>query len=116
MTTISKDVGRCDLLLHRSCDERVGVRWLQDRQDGRGYVPVDLSSWEATLTLLSPLGTTWGTWPCTCTDNGYAYARIGGADTSGSEWLARASGSWRIDASGPDGERELLGWGYFSMS
>ena len=115
MTTISKDVGRGDFLLHRGCDERLGVRWEQDCQDGEGYVPVDLSGWEATLRLLSPLGEAWGAWPCTCTEDGFAYAAVSGADTVGSEWAARAGGSWRIDARGPQGQMELLGWGYFTM-
>ena len=115
MTTISKDVARGDFLLHRGCDEGIGVLWKQDRQDGEGLVPVDLSNWEATLTLLSPLGAEWGTWPCTCTEDGYAIGKIGGYDTSGSEWLARTGGSWRIDGRGPEGQMELLGWGYFTM-
>lgn len=115
MTTIAKPVGRGDLLLHRGSDESVGVRWERDNQDGEGFVPFDLSEWYAELTLISPFGVTWGTWACTCTDDGYAIAEIGGADTAGPEWIGRPSGSWRIDAFGPDGQRELLGWGYFQM-
>lgn len=116
MTTISKGVGRADFLFHRGCDERPAVLWTQDCHDGKGYVPKDLTSWRAELKLLSPLNEEWGTWECTCTEDGFAFADIPGYDTSGAEWLSRASGTWRMEGYGPQGEVELLGWGYFTMA
>ena len=51
MPTVSRRVPRADVLLHRGADERIGVRWSQDRQDGAGYVPVDMRDWSAALAL-----------------------------------------------------------------
>lgn len=112
MATASKPVARGDIILHRGSDEGIGVRWWQDRMDGSGEHPVDLSSWSAVLTL-SRDGEALATVSCTCTYDGLAVAAVSASDISLLDpWR---KGEWRIDATGPDGQRELLGWGYFDV-
>lgn len=113
MPTVSRHVPRADVLLHRGSDESVGVRWSQDMLDGAGYVPVDVRAWSAALSL-SCAGEEVLSVPCTCTSDGLFIARVGGDATGG---LAGVSGGeWRIDAYGPEGQRELMGWGYFEIA
>lgn len=113
MPTVSRRVPRADVLLHRGADERIGVRWSQDRQDGAGYVPVDMRDWSAALAL-SCHGEEVLSVPCTCTSDGLAIASVPGDATAG---LPGASGGeWRIDAYGPEGQRELMGWGYYEIA
>lgn len=112
MAVISKPVGRGDFLLHSGADERLGVLWERDRQDGAGYQPMDLTGWQATLTLECD-GATVLTLPCTTTSDGYAWATITATETSS---LARSapSGSWSITAT--DGtSTDMLGWGYYEI-
>lgn len=112
MPTISKDVPRGDFLIHRGTDERLGVRWEQDKMDGEGYRPVDMSNWAGQLSL-SHNGELLFSIPCTCTSDGLAIASLSAADTERIDpWR---TGEWRIDATGPDGQRELMGWGYFEV-
>ena len=116
MTVWSRDVGRGDVVLHRGATERVGARWEQDKLDGRGYVPVDLTGWTATLTLTLPDGTDAYAVGCATTDSGLAWAEISAGALAGAEWDARPNGSWRIDATGPGGVVERLGEGHWHLS
>lgn len=107
MPTLSRHVPRGDFLIHRGADERLGVKWQRDR--GSGYQDVDMSGWSAVLTL-SKDGEALLTVPCTCTYYGLCAASLTAAQTMA---IPVSAGEWRIDASGPDGEGELMGWGYF---
>ena len=107
MPTLSRHVPRGDFLIHKGADERLGVRWQRDY--GSGYRDVDMSGWSAELTL-SKDGETLLTAPCTCTYYGLCVASLTGSQTRS---LSVRAGEWRIDAHGPDGEDELMGWGYF---
>jgi hypothetical protein len=114
MSVNSQSVGRQDWLLHRNADESRGARWLQDRLDGNGLVPVDLKSWTATLTLSLPDGREVYSLACTTTSDGLAIASIPASAFSTDIWKTRSAGSWRIDAT--DGSRhELLGHGAWSL-
>lgn len=114
MTTISKDIGRGDIALHRGCDERVGAKWMVDSRDGRGYVGKDLRKWDATFRLFNE-GRQVYELPCTTASNGYAIASIPGSAFEDERWRTMRHGEWRIDARGPDGEREWLGQGAYEM-
>ncbi|MEC4272757.1 hypothetical protein VJ923_06265 [Adlercreutzia sp. R25] len=107
MPTLSRHVPRGDFLIHRGADERLGVRWQRDY--GGGYKAVDMSAWIADL-LLSKDGEALLSVPCTCTYDGLCVASLTGSQTRS---LQVRTGEWRIDAHGPGGESELMGWGYF---
>ncbi len=112
MATASKPVARGDIALHRGSDESIGVRWHQDRMDGTGEYPVDLSEWTATLSLYKDEELLVIV-PCSCTDDGLAIAKLSASSINALDpWR---KGSWRIDATSPDGQKELLGWGYFEV-
>jgi hypothetical protein len=111
MATISPPVGRGDVLVCQGSDNRVGARWLHDRQDGEGLVPVDLYGWSATFEMESGGETVWSS-SCTCTSDGYAWADIP-ASAFGSDMVGRR-GSWRITAT--DGTRvERLCEGFWEV-
>lgn len=112
MPTISRHVPRGDVLLHRGSDERIGVKWEQDRLDGAGYSPVNMKEWSAVLRMTSH-GEEVLSVPCACTSDGLAIASVSGDATDG---IAANVGEWRIDAYGPDGQRVLMGWGYFEIA
>lgn len=114
MSSISKDIGRGDFVIHRGSDERLGVRWEVDNRDGRGLVGKDLRKWEATFKLLCRDKVVYSQ-PCLTTSNGYSIANIPGNAFEDEIWVTRKNGEWRIDGRGPDGERELLGWGHYEM-
>jgi hypothetical protein len=114
MSVNSQDVARQDWLFHRNADESFGVCWRQDRLDGNGPVPVDLSSWSATLTLSLPDGREVFSLTCTTTSDGLAIASIPASAFADDIWKTRTAGEWRIDAT--DGSRhELLGWGAWTL-
>ena len=114
MTTISKDICRGDILIHRDGDESFCVRWTEDRQDGKGYVPKDLSGWSADFELYVD-GEKAFSAPCACDPYGYVIATIGADTLSGPAWRSRENGSWRIRGHGPDGETEILANGYYRI-
>lgn len=114
MTVISRDVGRGDIVLHRGCDERIGVRWMRDMyQDG--WQPVDLKGWSATFEMYN-CGEAVYSIGCTTTSDGYAFADIPGEAYTDGVWDGRLEGEWRINGSGPGWERELLAWGYYKLA
>ena len=111
MTTISKDVGRGDIILHRGSDEKIGVKW--EEYDYSTWNPVDLSYWYATF-YMEWRGSTVYTKSCTCTSDGVAYAEIPANAFTDSSWTAKKDGSWKIIAG--DGEQtEILGWGNYTI-
>lgn len=114
MTTIAKEVGRGGFLIHRGSDERFYARWTENRQDGKGDVPINLRDWTATFTLRSN-GQVVYSCECSCDFDGYAIAKIPGDAFVADEWRAKSIGSWDIIAYGPNGEREMLGWGDYKM-
>lgn len=114
MSSISKDIGRGDFVLHRGCDERVGVKWQVDNRDGKGLVGKDLRDWSAIFKLIHG-GRSVYELGCLTTSNGYAIAEIPGSAFEASTWDARQHGEWRMVGHGPNGEQELLGWGYYEL-
>ena len=114
MTTLSKDIPQLDILIHRGADEEFACRWTIDKRDGKGFVAKDISKWSATFTLNSQNETVY-TLKCTTDKYGYAVANIPGSAFEADKWTNYLLGSWRIDAKGPNGERELLGWGHYEM-
>lgn len=112
MTVMSKPTGRGDFLLHAGADERLGVLWERDRQDGAGYKPMDLTGWQATLRLECD-GEAVFTTACTTTSDGYAWGDVPASETAA--LASRApSGSWSITAT--DGtSTDMLGWGYYEI-
>lgn len=115
MTTLSQDVPQMDLIVHRGADEQYCCRWTVDNRDGKGYVPKDLTDWRATFKLESN-GRTFFTTDCKTDSYGYAIAKVPGASSEGSNWDFYQLGTWRMDARGPEGERELLGWGNYELA
>ena len=111
MTTISKNVGRGDILLHRGSDERIGVKWVQ--YDYSTYTPVDLSDWSAMFSL-EWRGQTVYTQNCVTTSNGLAYADIPASVFTADQWRSMADGSWKIIAQHGE-QTELLAWGNYSI-
>ena len=114
MTTLSQAVPQQDIVIHRGADEEFFVRWEEDRQDGEGYKPKDLTNWSAVFSL-EHAGRKVYEVPCMTDCYGYSIAQIPGITFMDSEWQGRPLGSWRMDGFGPDGERELLGWGHYEM-
>jgi hypothetical protein len=112
MATISKDVGRGDILLHRGSDERIGVHWQQSLYDN-SLSDVDLSEWQATFQL-SCDGDVVYSQMCTTTSDGYAWASIPAAAFTDGVWLSKSSGTWKITATNGD-STEILGWGYYEI-
>ena len=111
MTTISKSVGRGDILLHRGSDERIGVKW--EEFDYYTYTPVDLSAWWATFSL-EWRGQTVYSRNCVTTSNGLAYADIPASAFTADKWRSMADGSWKIIAQNGE-QTELLAWGNYSI-
>lgn len=114
MTTIAKDVGRADIALHIGSDESIGVKWSVDKRDGNGYVPKDLSKWTAKFELHRNNQVIYQQ-PCMTTSNGYAIAKIPASAFENTFWLTRDFGDWKIFGFGPNGEKELLGWGAYKL-
>lgn len=116
MRVASRCVGRADVLLHRGDTERVGARWERDRMDGSGPEPVDLTGWTAVLAMALPDGREVYTVGCAVNENGLAWAEIPASAFAAAVWDARPTGSWRIDATSPDGSwTERLGEGYWHI-
>lgn len=113
MSVESRNVGRCDVLLHRGSDERVGVLWRED--DGEHLTEKDLSRWTATYQMSLLNGNVVYSASCVCTSDGYAVASIPYKAFTDSTWDTRRTGEWRIDGAGPNGERLLLAWGYWTL-
>lgn len=113
---ISKNVGRGTILLHRGNDERIGVRWQQDRQDGQGYQGVDLTDWHAEYHMSLNDGRRVYEQDCETSDDGYAIAHIPATAFTDTKWAARQQGTWGITATNTTQNRvELLAWGYFRL-
>lgn len=114
MAVLSQDIGRMDVLFHRGADESIGIQWKQNNRDGKEFVPVDLRPWTCTFemytgnTLVYSKG-------CTTTSNGHARCDIPGSAFTAPAWDIRLDGTWRILGAGPNGERELLGHGYYRL-
>lgn len=111
MTTVSKSVGRGDIILHRGSDERIGVKW--ESFDYSSWSPVDLSSWFATFSMEWGGSTVYSV-ECTCTSDGVAYADIPPNAFTGSSWKAMKDGSWKIIAQNGE-QTEILGWGNYTI-
>ncbi|MDF7641718.1 hypothetical protein PT279_08995 [Bifidobacterium sp. ESL0784] len=118
MSVICRTPGRGDVLLHRGGTESIGVRWTQDRGDGKGYQPVDLLHWQGVLELRSPSGELWYSQQCRMTADGLAYAVIPASAFAADAWGQRTVGEWRIRAWPTDDTdgAEVLGWGYFALA
>lgn len=108
MATISQTVGRGDFLLHRGCDERLGVRWKQWMPDTGQAVAVDLSRSSARLEFEDRFGTSVGSFGCTTNDNGLVYADVPASFTG----TMPQSGQWRITVV-HGGRTVPLGWGQY---
>lgn len=116
MPVIGMLAARGDFLLRRDSINRVGVRWRRDRRDGRGAQPMDLSGWTARL-IMSFAGEDVYSLDCLCTDTGIAAALIPDGAFDDAAWETRQSGSWRIEATGPDDEgTRRIGEGLWHMS
>lgn len=116
MGVICRPVGRGDFLLHRGATERKGVRWEQDRLDGRGFVPVDLTGWVARYEMSLSDGRVVYARDASTNRYGLAWVEIPADAFTGPEWDGRGMGSWRIRASEPvAGRVEILGWGYWTL-
>lgn len=111
MTTISKSVGRGDIILHRGSDERIGVKW--EEYDYSSWSPVDLSGWFGTFSM-EWFGQTVYTLSCTCTSDGLAFAEIPANAFTADAWRSRANGSWKITATNGD-QTEVLAWGNYTI-
>lgn len=114
MTTLSQDIPQMDILIHAGVDEEFCCRWTIDRGDGEGYVPKDITDWTATFTLESE-GVKFYVKACTTDSYGYSIVQIPGSASENNAWIFYPLGSWRMDAKGPNGERELLGWGHYEL-
>jgi hypothetical protein len=112
MATISKPVGRGDVLLHRGSDERVGVLWQESLYDN-SYTGVDLTGWSATFQM-SCGGDVVYSLACTTTSDGYAWAEIPASAFTDGKWLSMMSGTWKITAINADAT-EILGNGYYQL-
>ena len=111
MATISKEVGRGDIILHRGSDERIGVKW--EEYDYLSWQSVDLTSWSATFTL-EWAGQTVYALNCVCTSNGLAYADIPASAFTDNAWKTRANGAWKIIATDYE-QTEILAWGNYTI-
>ncbi len=114
MTTISKSVGRGDIALHRGSDERVSVKWEQDKHDGKGYSEKDLRDWNGKFFLFCNNKQVYET-ECITDSHGYCIASIPAAAFQDDIWLTRPYGDWKMFGYGPDGETEILGEGNYKM-
>ena len=114
MTTISKDIGRDDLLIHRGCDERFCSKWMIDNRDGKGYVEKDLRKWTAKFFLYCNNKQVYEQ-DCITDSHGYAIASIPAKAFEDNLWLTRSNGEWKIVGYGDNGEQEWLAWGYYEM-
>lgn len=117
MTTITQNVGRGDILLHRGVSERVGVQWTQDAGDGQGYRPVDMDGWTGVFRMTGPLGDVWfETDDVRLDSRGVAAVMLAPGTFDGDEWAGRTDGEWRLTARNPlSGGVELLGWGHYHL-
>ncbi len=113
MTTITKDIGRGDFILHRYNDERIGCLWTLQFPDGEE--PKDLLDWKATLTLESDMGETLIELDCVCTSDGYVYADIPAFEMASEKLSVYSYGRWRIVGTDPQGNVELIAAGNFTV-
>lgn len=114
MTTNISEVGRQDRAFLRGSDEKQGARWQLRDPDTGALSPKNLLDWTATFSM-ECLGETVYSTECTCTSDGLAMAEIPGSTFTGQEWDVRLMGTWQIVARGPDGERRVLGHGYYRI-
>ena len=113
MTTITKDIGRGDFILHRYNDERIGCRWTQEVPEGSE--PKDLTGWQAALTLESDMGEKLAEIECTCTSDGYVFANIPVETLISEAFAAYTFGRWRIVGT-DGGSTELIAAGNFTVA
>lgn len=111
MTTISRSVGRGDIILHRGSDERIGVKW--EEHDYSSWSPVDLTGWFGTFSM-EWFGQTVYTLSCTCTSDGIAYADIPANAFTADTWKSKANGAWKITATNGS-KTEVLAWGNYTI-
>lgn len=114
MTTLCKDISRMDILLHRCGDEKIGVKWEINYQDGAGYVDKNLFDWIATFEMIHNKKVVYQQ-KCTCTSNGLAICEIPGSTFEGDDWEYLSDGEWRIIGTGPSNEKEIFGHGYYRI-
>lgn len=111
---MANSCARADVLLRRGCANCFGARW-SERIPGEGVAEKDLSGWSGTLEM-SYAGESVYTQPCATTMHGLVYAEIPGSAFADASWDGRASGDYRITATGPDGEARAVIEGVWHMS
>ena len=110
---LAERVGRQDILLLRGATNRIGARW--ERDQGKGFAPVDLVDWQCLFELLAPDGGVWYSRSCDAHGpDGLAVAYVPPEAVTEVVWSGRRTGSWRITASRP-GVVEVLGWGRWAL-
>lgn len=116
MATHTRNIGRADLLIHRGMTERFGARWQQDRLDGTGITPVDLTDWTVQWEMSLPDGRVIDTRACTTNDNGLAWVQIPADAYTSDIWKTRITGNWKISATNPTaGHVEIIGHGHWTL-
>ena len=117
MSVLTHDVGRRDILLHRGVDESWACQVKRDLQDGSGVQPLDVSGWQASMTLLDSGGATvYSQDASRLTSDGFVWFDVPSGAFASSEWLARRSGEWRIVAVTGEGSSVLCAWGYWTLA
>lgn len=119
MTVLTKNVGRGDFIFHRGSVERIAIEWKEDKRDGKGLIPVDLSKWKAKLELSCPSQGTTTPWytstDAKCCSYGVMFVEIPASTLNIAPWNAYSNGEWRILGTSPQGKVELLAWGYYEI-
>ena len=114
MPTLSADIGRMDILLHRGSDESICVEWKIDHRDGTSPQPVDLRTWTAEFEMICRDESVYSQ-SCLCTSNGCAICDIPYSAFTSSTWDTRLDGEWRTIVRGNGGQVRILGHGYYRI-
>lgn len=110
---LTQDTPRQDILIRRGVTEKFGVLWEEDDGSGAGYQPVDLSGWECSLRIASPMGEVWAEYPAIPGANGIVSVELPASALMAPEWAARGSGQWSLTAVLGDRVERLADGNYY---
>lgn len=114
MHVIDDSPARGDFVLRRGVTNDIGSRWMEDRLDGSGYRPKDLTGYTAELRM-EYAGSEVYSQPCECTSLGLVYCAVP-PEAFGLWPDSRQQGEYAIDATAPDGRVTRVAEGYWHMS
>ncbi len=100
MSTFGRPAGAAPapLIVSRSQDNDIILRWQQQDPDTGQVTPVDLTPWTITVPIYSPHGEVWATYTATKDVDGVVLIGPSAARMSDPAWASRMLGTYRVVA------------------